>query len=275
MGLVAEKLEGLNMTAPLARPYGLVAIPARLASTRLPNKLLLSQTGRPLLAYVIDGAREAVRSSHGLLRSVLVACDSCELLALARQAGVEAVLTGSNHQCGTTRIAEAISHRRGTEMPDFVVNVQADEPELAPQAIVQVAQNLLANCANQMVTLAVPMPAGSESIQRDPSAVKVVLGNDGRALYFSRAPIPFARNPLSPGQSLWYHHLGIYAYRTEFLLRFEALPASPLEAQEGLEQLRALSAGIPIQVGLVPPGWAAKGIDTPEDYAAFVRRCAA
>jgi 3-deoxy-manno-octulosonate cytidylyltransferase (CMP-KDO synthetase) len=264
--------------------YGLVAIPARLSSTRLPNKLLLRETGKPVLAHVVERAQEAVRLSGGLLTEVIVACDHPQLLAVALEYGAHGIMTSTSHVCGTTRIAEAVAKLEfesaaqsacGRCGLDFIVNVQADEPELKPQAIVRVAEILVADPGSQMATLAVAMPVGTESEKSNPNAVKVVIDARGRALYFSRCPIPHDRSPPSAVDSLWHHHLGIYAYRREFLHRFAQLPVSPLEKRESLEQLRAIEAGYLIRVEVVPSEWAGKGIDTPEDYAAFVRRCAA
>ena len=253
--------------------HGVIAIPARLASTRLPSKLLLAETGKPLLAHVIDRGREATQQSQGLLTEVIVACDDEALLDIARRHGARAVMTGNHHRCGTTRIAEAVE-RLGLDI-DFVVNVQGDEPELAPEAILRVAQILLSDPVADMSTLVIAMPDGTAAQKSNPNAVKAVLAADGRALYFSRAPVPYDRNPPAPGSALWHHHLGIYAYRRDFLAAFAQLPVSPLEEREGLEQLRALEAGRVIKAAAVPAQWAGKGIDTREDYDAFVRRLAA
>jgi 3-deoxy-manno-octulosonate cytidylyltransferase (CMP-KDO synthetase) len=274
---------------------GVVAIPARLASTRLPNKLLLTGTGRPLLAHVIERAKEAVTLSRGLLTGVIVACDDERLLRIAeaaclphrgglpagrhgRQASggaVRGVMTGAHHRCGTTRIAEAITKLGLEHSVDFVVNVQGDEPEIDPRAILTVVEKLLADPSAAMATLVVAMPPGTEAQKANPNAVKAIIDSHGRALYFSRCPVPFDRNPPEGGEPLWYLHLGIYAYRIGWLLEFAQLPPCRLEERESLEQLRALDAGKTIRVGIVPAEWAGKGIDTPDDYAAFVRRCAA
>jgi 3-deoxy-manno-octulosonate cytidylyltransferase (CMP-KDO synthetase) len=127
----------------------------------------------------------------------------------------------------------------------------------------------------QMATLVLPIERHEAAIKNNPNAVKAVIDGSGRAIYFSRAPIPYDRNPPAPSEPLGYHHLGIYAYRWEFLLEFASLPVSPLEEREGLEQLRAIEAGKLIKAGVIPREWAGKGIDTPEDYDAFVRRRAA
>jgi 3-deoxy-manno-octulosonate cytidylyltransferase (CMP-KDO synthetase) len=259
-----------NNSPPKAR--GIIVIPARLASTRLPNKLLLRQTGEPLLSYVVANARRAVEQSGGQLQGVVVACDDLELAQVAVKAGAQAVMTGDHHQCGTTRIAEALEKLGRTTSLDLVVNVQGDEPELDPRAILEVSRSLLSDPQADMATLVMAMPAGTESQKANPNVVKAVLDGRGRAIYFSRAPIPYDRQSVAPGQTSWHHHLGIYAYRTSFLMEFATWPASSLERQESLEQLRAIEAGRVIAASIVPHAWAGKGIDTPEDYQAFVTR---
>lgn len=251
---------------------GIIAVPARLASTRLANKLLLDQTGRPLLAHVVENCLSAARLSHGSIAEVVVACDDARLASIAQKAGAKAVMTGDHHQCGTTRIAEAVERLNLTVGYDFVINVQGDEPELAPQAILQVGRTLLENPWAEMATLVIPMEAGTEDKKANPHIVKAVLDEQGRAIYFSRAPVPFDRQPTPAGTPTWHHHLGIYAYRMRFLLEFSAMPSSPLERQESLEQLRAIEAGRGIAASSVSHEWAGKGIDTLEDYAAFVER---
>lgn len=254
---------------------GIVAIPARLAATRLPNKLLLAETGRPLLAHVVENCLRAVEESEGLLGEVVVAVDDPKLHQIAVEAGAKAVYTGDRHICGTSRIAEAVEKLGLDDSVEIVVNVQGDEPELAPPAIVQVASTLLNSPWADVATLVVAMPPGTEAQKADPSAVKAVLDGRGRALYFTRAAAPYDRNPVAEGAASWHHHLGIYAYRREALEEFARTPPSPLEIQEGLEQLRAMEAGRVIAASTVPAHWAGKGIDTPADYAAFVRRRAA
>ena len=254
---------------------GIVVVPARLASTRLPNKLLLAETGRPLLAYVLENARKAVELSDGLLTDVLLACDDAKLAAVASSIGVHSVMTRADHKCGTTRVAEAVDLAGVGSRLNFIVNVQGDEPDLHPQAIIDVAASLMRSPDSEMATVVVPMFAGTEAMKQNPAAVKTVLDDAGRAIYFSRAPIPFDRTSAHGNEPLWHLHLGIYAYRPGFLRRFCGMPPSPLEERESLEQLRAISAGVKIQTTKVPWEWAGKGIDTPEDYASFVRRCAA
>ncbi len=251
---------------------GVVAIPARLGSTRLPNKLLLAKTGRPLLAHVIECVQKAVTASNGMLVETIVAVDDKRLWSVARDCGVRAIMTRADHRCGTTRIAEAIENAGYGAAIDFVVNVQGDEPELYPEAILQVARELLSDTTADMSTLVIAMPPGTEAEKQNPNAVKAILDGRGRAIYFSRAPIPFDRNPPGPGETLWHHHLGVYAYRKDFLVEFAGLPPCALEEREALEQLRALNAGKVIKVGCIPKEWAGKGIDTEEDYESFVRR---
>jgi len=244
------------------KTYGI--IPARLASTRLPRKLLLAETSKPLLQYTWEAACRA-----DSLDEVIVATDSEEIAAAVRGFGGRCELTG-DHPSGTDRIAEVV--RRHCPDADLLVNIQGDEPELDPAQIDLLVGLLRQNPAAEMATLATPIRTLDE--WQASSCVKVVCAADGRALYFSRCPIPFCRDQepaeLLKGDSPWLRHLGIYAYRREFLLRLTELPPSRLEQLEKLEQLRALEAGAAIQVGIVDQP--AVGIDTPEDYARFVQR---
>jgi len=247
-----------------------VVIPARLESTRLPRKLLLAETGRPLLAHTVERALAAMAASRGTISRVVVAADDERLARVAREAGAEAVLTRPDHVCGTDRIAEAAS-RLGDEI---VVNIQGDEPEIET-ACVLAAARVLEGRSEPMGTLAYPIT--DESAFRDPNLVKVVLARDGCALYFSRAGIPFPRElrPEEAGalaRGVWgLAHIGIYAYRREFLARYPSLPRSALEMREKLEQLRALEAGERIRVAVVDPP-RGRPVDTREDYDAFVAR---
>jgi 3-deoxy-manno-octulosonate cytidylyltransferase (CMP-KDO synthetase) len=260
-----------------------IVLPARYASTRLPGKLLLDRTGRTVLEHTIGQALRARKQHPSLFRTILVACDDGRLLEAARRTGVEAVLTRTDHPSGTDRIVEAVRKARLKE--EIVVNLQADEPEIDPANLARVAQ-LLADAPRKvpMATLAVLIH--DEETWRKPNVVKVVADASGdgfgRALYFSRAPIPFIRDGNQPklrtpkdatGHSrpvYGFHHLGIYAYRRPFLLRFPKLPSSTLEETEKLEQLRVLEAGYDILVGRARTN--PLGIDTPEEYEAFVRR---
>lgn len=239
-------------------------IPARLQSTRLPRKLLLNETGKPLLQYTWEAARGA-RHLSGLI----IAADSQEIQTVAREFGARCELTGE-HPSGTDRIAEVA--RNVCPEAEILVNIQGDEPELNPEHIDLLVSLLQQHPEAHMATLATPIRNRAELDAN--SCVKVVCAADGRALYFSRCPIPFVRDQspdeLLSGDSPWLLHLGIYAYRRDFLLQLTQLPPSRLEKLEKLEQLRALEAGAIIQVGIVEHR--AVGIDTPEDYAAFVAR---
>jgi 3-deoxy-manno-octulosonate cytidylyltransferase (CMP-KDO synthetase) len=234
-------------------------IPARFGSTRLPGKPLLSDTGRPLIQHVVEAARRASR-----LDRILVATDDERIARAVSSFGGEAVMTREDHPTGTDRVAEVAAG-----LPDaaIFVNLQGDEPEIAGEAIDRVVQVLQDDPDCPMSTLATPIR--DEATFRNPACVKVVRSASGRALYFSRAPIPHRRDGGWP-EGLALLHLGIYAYRRDFLLSLASRPPSPLEGVEKLEQLRVLEAGLPIAVGLVEePGI---GIDTPEDYRLFVAR---
>lgn len=239
-------------------------IPARLQSSRLPRKLLLAETGRPLLQYTWEAAC-GTRS----LDEVIVATDSEEIAEVVRGFGGHCELTGE-HASGTDRIAEVV--RRCCPKSEIVVNVQGDEPEIDPTQIDGLVALLAEDPAAEMATLCTPIT--TRDVLDDPSCTKVVCGADGQALYFSRCPIPFVRDQradeLLADDSPWRLHLGIYAYRREFLLRLTELPPSRLEQLEKLEQLRALEAGALLKVGEV--SHRSVGIDTPEDYAQFVAR---
>jgi 3-deoxy-manno-octulosonate cytidylyltransferase (CMP-KDO synthetase) len=238
-------------------------IPARFGSTRLPGKPLLAETGRPLIQHVVEAARRA-----RTLERVIVATDDARIAEAVARFGGECVMTRADHPTGTDRVAEVAAG-----LPDarIVVNLQGDEPEIPGTALDLVVSLLRDDPGAPMATVATPVRV--ESVYRDPSCVKVVRSRKGRALYFSRSPIPHYRDrphgphPAEPAALL---HLGLYAYRRDFLLGLAALPPSPLESAEKLEQLRVLEAGHPIAVGVIDePG---VGIDTPEDYRRFVER---
>ena len=239
-------------------------IPARLHSTRLPRKLLLSETGRPLIQYTWEAACRAATLSE-----VIIAADDSEIVEVVQRFGGRCEMTGE-HPSGTDRIAEVV--RRSCANSDLIVNVQGDEPEIDPASIDLLVELMAANPSASMATLCTPITSREQL--DDPSCVKVVCGSAGQALYFSRCPIPFCRdrNPdeLLVSDSPWRLHLGVYAYRREFLLRLTTLPPSKLERLEKLEQLRVLEAGETIVVGEV--AHRSVGIDTPEDYARFVAR---
>ncbi len=225
-------------------------IPARWASTRFPGKPLAKLAGEPMIVHVVRRASEAKTVDH-----VIVATDDERIAEAAAGAGAEAVMTG---ECpsGTDRVALAIAGRREWEI---VINVQGDEPLLSGDNIDVLVEGLLADGEARMSTLCRSLePERAE----DPNAVKVVRDLRGRALYFSRSPIPYPRHR-EAAWKLWRLHLGIYGFRRGALEEFVALPPSELEQAEGLEQLRALENGIPILVLDAPHP--AFGVDTPED----------
>jgi 3-deoxy-manno-octulosonate cytidylyltransferase (CMP-KDO synthetase) len=238
-------------------------IPARFASTRLPGKPLLSDTGWPLIRHVVEAARRAQS-----VQRIIVATDDARIAQAVRDFGGEAMMTRNDHPTGTDRVAEVAAE---IEAARIIVNVQGDEPEIAGETIDRLVSLLDNDPDAPMATLATPIR--DEAVYRDPSCVKVVCSRRGRALYFSRSPIPCHRDGLpEPGGNapLAHLHLGLYAYRRDFLLKIGSLPRSPLEAAEKLEQLRVLEAGIPIAIGIVDEP--SIGIDTPEDYRRFVER---
>jgi len=225
----------------------IAVIPARLASTRLPRKMLREIAGKPLIGVVY----EAVRSSS-LLADVLIATDSEEIMTLCREHGWKAQMTASAHRSGTERVHEVA----GREPAEVYINVQGDEPLVRPEQIATLLQ-VMENPAVQVGTLMTP---ATEVDIPNPNAVKVVTDLSGRALYFSRATIPFDRDGTRPP---YFKHLGLYAYRKSALDRFVTLPESSLEKSERLEQLRFLENGIPIFVGETPHD--SVGVDTEED----------
>jgi 3-deoxy-manno-octulosonate cytidylyltransferase (CMP-KDO synthetase) len=241
-----------------------VIIPARYGSTRLPGKPVLEVarkvTGRYIIQHVYERAARAAS-----VERVIVATDDRRILEAVQDFGGEARMTAPEHRSGTDRVAEVAAE---LDVP-IIVNVQGDEPEVRSEQVEQVIQVLAGDEVAVMGTLAHPIESVEE--WRDPHAVKVVLDGDGCALYFSRCPIPYARDydgppALAPAQPLC--HLGIYSYRRDFLLRYVSLPRSPLEDAEKLEQLRALGAGYRIKVAITPH--ASIGIDTPADLEAWL-----
>lgn len=239
-----------------------VVIPARLASTRLPGKLLLRDTGKSVLQHTYESVAASTRPS-----GVCVAAADREIADEVHRFGGMVRMTDKNAASGTDRIAEVAEHLDGV---DIVVNVQGDEPELPGSAVDMVVDLLEGHADAAMSTLATPIRY--LGTLHDPSCVKVVFDEDGRALYFSRSPIPYVRDGdidtlLHSEPPTFFLHLGVYAYRRDFLLRIAKRRRSRLEQIECLEQLRVLSAGYQIQVGIVDEP--AVGIDTPDDYEAF------
>lgn len=222
-----------------------VVIPARHASTRLPGKPLIALAGKPMLQWVHESARRS-RADE-----VVVATDDERIADTARGFGADVQMTAATHATGTDRIAE-VARVRGWLAEDVVVNLQGDEPRMPHALVDQVASLLLAHPQADIATLAGPI--GDASAFRDPHVVKVVTDRAGRALYFSRAPIPHDRD--GGGLSGARRHIGLYAYRVRALEAMARLPSSPLEQLEKLEQLRALENGLTIRVAdaVVAPG---------------------
>ncbi|MGP1272490.1 MAG: 3-deoxy-manno-octulosonate cytidylyltransferase [Phycisphaerales bacterium] len=245
------------MTSPPPSPVAV--IPARLGSERFPRKVLASETGRPLIVHVCEAVRCA-----GSIGRLLVATDAAEVADAVRSAGFEAVMTRAEHANGTSRIAEAVA-TLGLADDAVVVNVQGDEPEIEPGAIDATVRALAASSA-PVATAAVPMH--DDTLAANPNIVKVVADRTGHALYFSRAPIPHPRE--LQGQVTRLRHLGLYVYRAWFLAKIGTLAPTPLEEIEKLEQLRFLEHGFRIALAVTESG--GEGIDTPEQYRAFVAR---
>lgn len=241
-----------------------IVIPARLASTRLPRKLLLRETGKSVLQHTYESASQA-----RLPTGICVAADGEEIASEVRSFGGNVQLSDPACASGTDRVAEVA---RGLDAADIVVNVQGDEPEISGYAIDLAVRLLQQNPTAVMSTLATPIRTREQLL--DPACVKVIFDQMGKAIYFSRAPIPFARKwddaLLSAQPPHYYQHIGLYAYRREFLLRLASLPRAGIELVENLEQLRVLDAGQTILVGVIDEPTI--GIDTPEDYRAFVNR---
>ena len=237
-------------------------IPARLQSTRLPEKLLLSETGKPLLQHTYEGVQTAER-----IDQTIVAAESWQIERSAKSFGAQVVMTDPLAKSGTDRVAEAV---RDLDSAEIVVNVQGDEPEISGASI-DLAIDILERQPNAvMSTLCTPIRSKAQLF--DPNCVKVVFDETGRALYFSRSPIPFVRDEadLDFQQNRFFQHIGLYAYRRNFLMELAKMPKSELERLENLEQLRVLSAGHSIVVAQIDEPTV--GIDTPADYAAFVQR---
>jgi 3-deoxy-manno-octulosonate cytidylyltransferase (CMP-KDO synthetase) len=243
-------------------PPAVGIIPARLASTRFPRKILASKTGKTLIQHVWEAARRSTTLSR-----VVLAVDDSEVESIVRGFGAEAVITNVDHPNGTSRLSEAARLLRLS--PDtIVVNVQGDEPEM-DASVIDAAVSLARSTTAAVTTVASPFANGEDPA--DPNIVKVVLRADGTALYFSRSLIPHARvgatNPAAP-----LKHIGLYAYRAGFLPTYVSLAPTPLEQTEMLEQLRVLEHGHAIAVAVRTV--TSTGIDTTEQYEAFVKRLA-
>ena len=278
----------------------IAVIPARYSSTRLAGKVLLKDTGKYLIQHTYEQA-----SLAKLPDRVIIAADDEKIVAAAKSFGAECILTSVNHQSGTDRIAEVVKKladsgqrtanskklnapRSTLNADDIIVNVQGDEPEIDPANIDKVAKLLVDNPEYPMATLVAPFERVEDVA--NPNIVKVIIAdsvqrtadsvnlnaprstlNAERAIYFSRSAIPYDRQSGGIGDlSLYLRHIGIYAYRRDFLLKITTLPQSPLEKTEKLEQLRAIENGYGILVGKIER--TCDGIDTPEQYAEFVKR---
>jgi 3-deoxy-manno-octulosonate cytidylyltransferase (CMP-KDO synthetase) len=253
-----------------------IVLPARLASTRLPEKLLRRVGGKSILQHTYDSAKQS-----RVAEAIVVAVDDPRMAREVESFGGEWMMTSPACASGTDRIAEVA---RARPEIDVFVNVQADEPEIDPQVIDQVAMELIHDTGADMATAATPLR--ELELLNDPACVKVVMAqvhstiaesHRGRAVYFSRAVVPFVREGITPRHleaepPLFWHHIGLYAYRRDFLNWFAAAPPSLLEQAEKLEQLRAIEAGKRIMVTRVAS--AASGIDTQSDLDAFTRRFA-
>lgn len=226
-------------------------IPARYQSTRFPGKPLVKIQGRPMIQWVIEGARKSK-----LLSEVIVATDHLEIQKACEAVGCKAIMTDSELASGTDRIFQAI---QGIDC-DAIVNIQGDEPLIDNKQIDQLIEMYLKDTSVQMATLAHPL--NSEDLE-NPNIVKVILDQNNDAIYFSRFAIPYSRNKKNQGSLDCYKHLGMYLYRKDFLELFCKAKPAAIELAESLEQLRALYLGVKIKVGLVEHG--SIGVDTPED----------
>lgn len=238
-----------------------IVIPARYASSRLPGKPLLRETGKYLIQHVYERARQAKNAA-----GVIIATDDPRIVAAAHSFGGNVVVTDRDHPSGTDRVAEVA---RGLDA-DIIVNLQGDEPMIDPATLDLLPLLLQHDSGADMATLAVPITDQEQWL--NPNCVKVVCDAAGRALYFSRSPIPFVRDGkpnFAAEPARFLQHLGLYAYRRSFLLSLAALPPEPLEQLEKLEQLRVLSLGRRIAVGIVKH--TSIGVDTRADYERFVR----
>lgn len=238
-----------------------VVIPARYASSRLPGKPLLDIAGKPMVQHVYE------RSVESGAEEVVVATDDVRIETAIGEFGGKVCMTSGHHLSGTDRLAEVVT-RLGYADTDIVVNVQGDEPLVPPQLIHQVAELLQTHNAAAVATLCTPITTAAEIF--DPHVVKAVMDENGYAIYFSRAAIPWDRDAFSistdamPQNSLHYRHIGIYAYRADFLKHYSQLSPSPLETMESLEQLRVLWHGYKIAIAVAEsvPG---HGVDTEAD----------
>lgn len=242
----------------------IIVIPARLASTRLPRKLLLAQTGKPVIQHTYESASRSKLASR-----VIIATDHADIYDVVQNFGGEVCMTDPNANSGTDRVAEVALKNPNV---DLFINVQGDEPEIDPTSIDLLIETIRNSCDADVATLATPIR--DKGRLDNPNCVKVVLDHNGLALYFSRSPIPHPRvwddQFLSANPPLFLQHIGIYAYRRSFLEKLPSLATSPLEETEKLEQLRFLQNGYRCAVSIVQHS--AAGIDVQADYDAFLAR---
>lgn len=253
------KLNAKPLELKIPKTRVICVIPARLPSSRLPGKVLLSETGKPLIQYAWEAAQES-KMIHG----VTIAAECNEIVDAAEAFGARAWKSQNLHNCGTSRVAEVASYIDGSHpdrQADLIINLQADEPDITGEDLDQLVQAMLDRPDVQMGTLA--WETTDPAIAHSPDKCKVVTHPNGRAIYFSRSPVP-----CNLKQGRWQIHAGVYAFRRRFLLEFAKSPSSYLELAEGLEQLRAVEMGAQIHVERL--SHPTRGIDTPEDYAAFV-----
>jgi 3-deoxy-manno-octulosonate cytidylyltransferase (CMP-KDO synthetase) len=236
-------------------------IPARYQSSRFPGKPLVDIAGKSMIRHVYERSARAA-----CLTAIYVATDDARIEAAVRQSGGLSIMTRDDHASGTDRLEEA-GRILGLKDEDVVVNIQGDEPLAHPEMIESLVRALAEDPSSPMATLA--FSSSDEAQYRDASVVKVVTDRSGRALYFSRSPLPFRRDPAA-APLVFLKHLGFYAYRFGFLKTFARLEPGVLEEMEKLEQLRALEHGYPIRVGLTPHE--TLGVDTPEDIPEVARR---
>jgi 3-deoxy-manno-octulosonate cytidylyltransferase (CMP-KDO synthetase) len=236
-----------------------VVIPARFAASRLPGKPLAPIAGRPMIQWVWERARASGAAG------VVIATDDERVRSVAAGFGADCEMTQAGHPSGTDRVAEVV-RSRGWASTAIVVNVQGDEPLIDPKLIARVAMALVDRPEIDIATAVAPVQSLAEFL--DPNCVKALRAEDGRALYFSRAPVPFPREALAAGEPASFdgawRHIGIYGFRVDGLLRFAAWAPTPLETTEKLEQLRALERGMSIYLvtlAVAPPA----GVDTPAD----------
>ena len=244
----AQPFASVALSSPA--PYILAVLPARWGSTRFPGKPLHPIAGKSLIQHVWERCQQCSR-----LDEILVATDDERIREAVIAFGGNAVMTSSRHPTGTDRIAEAV---RAVPHATHILNIQGDEPLIDPALIDQLAETMVHDPSLDMATAANPLDPADPAVN-DPNVVKVVIALNGRALYFSRSPLPFFRNAVPDLPVL--RHKGIYAYSRSFLERFVTWPPSPLEQAESLEQLRALENGAAIQV--VVTSDASPGVDTP------------